>query len=304
MKGVKNASSHLLYSHGKISINQKSVKESTNISQSKLQNPETRSMSGITQLFIGGMSNSTDLAALQEHLKALTSPHSGLYISIVQRLKRKTFSGYGIVKNISQDDADLLLRLANFKFGGCWYGLKPFLKRKSEINSLRNQRTAKKIYVRGIIDTITETELEHYFSQFGNVLHIQIGKHQDSGYSKGFGFVEFESMGAAMAVLSKGRHYLQGCELLCEKSKVHKTASKFATDSSLSAIPTANCTPQPRVTPGPSLFYLGPNSLSKVRRSPTDWSAMSGALAKNHAEGNLAFRVATGDLRRPMRVLP
>jgi hypothetical protein len=89
---------------------------------------------GKTQLFIGGMSNSTDLIELQHHLKAMAKcPHSGLYISVVKRLKRKTFSGYGIIKNIDSQDAEFLLGVGHFKFEGCWFGIKPFLKNKSVI---------------------------------------------------------------------------------------------------------------------------------------------------------------------------
>lgn len=175
-----------------------------------------------TQLFIGGMSNSTNLTALQDHLKAISNSKSAVYISVVLRLKRKTFSGYGIIKNIEHDSAEILLREAHFKFEGCWFGIKPFLKKKSDISSLRHNRAEKKIYLRGITESILESDLEKYFSRFGRVHHVQIGKHQITNVYKGFGFIEFNSITAIDAVLNQSTHRLKGAELICEKSKVHK----------------------------------------------------------------------------------
>lgn len=252
-----------------------------------LVRPDQLSVSGMdtTQLFIGGMSSNTDLLALQNYLKAITTPHSGLYISIVKRLKRKTFSGYGTIKNISQEDANKLLSIGNFKFGGCWYGVKPFLKKKSAINSLRNERTAKKIYIKGITSNISEADLENYFSRFGEVLHVQIGKHQESGYYKGFGFVEFDAMEAVNTVTSIVRHFLKDAELRCEQSKLNKVNSKVADD----------CT---------KLNSKGNKEISDTRSQVKlrnyiphlaliEISRMSTLVARNHAEENLLFRVVT-----------
>lgn len=258
----------------------------------------THSGSTFTQLFIGGMSNNSDLIALQDYLRAICSSSPGLYISIVKRLKRKTFSGYGIIKNITSEDAELMLRISNFKFDGCWYGIKPFLKKKSEINSLRLQRTSKKIYIRGISDFLTETELEHYFSRYGEVLHIQIGKHQGSGISKGFGFIEFESAQASQTVIKIGRHNLSGVEVTCEQSKNHKVSSK---ESGVSKYPTTSPVSSGKelmaASSQPGIFFRPPKCSTRFR-TIADLLIMSKHIDRNHAEGNLEFRLVTGGLQR------
>lgn len=50
-----------------------------------------------------------------------------------------------------------------------------------------------KLYVGNLSYSLSESELESAFSEFGNVVSTAIIKDRDSGRSKGFGFVEFEN---------------------------------------------------------------------------------------------------------------
>ena len=50
-----------------------------------------------------------------------------------------------------------------------------------------------KLYVGNLSYSLSESELETAFSEFGNVVSAAIIKDRDSGRSKGFGFVEFEN---------------------------------------------------------------------------------------------------------------
>jgi len=52
---------------------------------------------------------------------------------------------------------------------------------------------AKKLYVGNLERTVTEEELEALFGEHGDILSVVIIKDRDSGVSRGFGFVEFES---------------------------------------------------------------------------------------------------------------
>ena len=40
---------------------------------------------------------------------------------------------------------------------------------------------------------IFAAELKHYFSSFGDVVDLRIVKDRETGFSRGFGFVTFES---------------------------------------------------------------------------------------------------------------
>lgn len=168
-----------------------------------------------------------NLADLQDFLKGLTNfTDSQLYISIVKRLKRKTFSGYGIVKNVDATEAEALLHVAHFKFNGIWLAIKPFLKNKSTINMLRHDRTEKKIYLRGMSEKLDEGDLENYFMKFGEVLHVQIGKHQYTNIYKGFGFIEYSWPESVKAVLKQKIHTIRGVQIECERSKVNSASQQ------------------------------------------------------------------------------
>lgn len=174
------------------------------------------------QLFIGGMSSHTDLRRLQEHLKFIIRSKTDIRVSLVRRLRRNTFSGYGIIKNLTEADSKSLLAIGNFKLDGCWFGLKPFFKKKSDILSVRYERDLKKIYISGLTSALTESDLERYFSQFGHVNHIQISKFQNSHYYKGFGFLEFLNQESIPLVLQNSIHKIKGINVSVEKSKFFK----------------------------------------------------------------------------------
>ena len=51
-----------------------------------------------------------------------------------------------------------------------------------------------KLYVGGLAYSVTDQELEQFFSEQGKVLSATVIKDRDSGQSKGFGFVEMEDL--------------------------------------------------------------------------------------------------------------
>ena len=53
---------------------------------------------------------------------------------------------------------------------------------------------AMKLYVGGLAYSVTDQELEQFFSEQGKVLSATVIKDRDSGQSKGFGFVEMEDL--------------------------------------------------------------------------------------------------------------
>lgn len=51
----------------------------------------------------------------------------------------------------------------------------------------------KKLYVGNLPFSFTEDELKDLFSEFGTVTHVKLITDRETGRSRGFGFVEFES---------------------------------------------------------------------------------------------------------------
>jgi RNA recognition motif-containing protein len=60
---------------------------------------------------------------------------------------------------------------------------------------------AKKLYCGNLSYNVSSSQLEQLFSEYGSVESAQVISDRDTGRSKGFGFVEMESDGAAQAAL-------------------------------------------------------------------------------------------------------
>ncbi|XP_065189220.1 ELAV-like protein 1 isoform X2 [Sycon ciliatum] len=52
---------------------------------------------------------------------------------------------------------------------------------------------ASRLYVGGLAWKTSEAEIKHYFSTFGDVVDIRIITDRETGFSRGFGFITFES---------------------------------------------------------------------------------------------------------------
>jgi RNA recognition motif-containing protein len=59
----------------------------------------------------------------------------------------------------------------------------------------------KKLYVGNLAYSVTSSELEQLFSQFGSVQSAQVIQDRETGRSKGFGFVEMSSDSEAQAAV-------------------------------------------------------------------------------------------------------
>jgi cold-inducible RNA-binding protein len=68
---------------------------------------------------------------------------------------------------------------------------------------------AMKLYVGGLAYSVTDKELEDFFTEFGKVTSAVVIKDRDSGQSKGFGFVEMEDLKEAQNAIKE----LNGKEL-------------------------------------------------------------------------------------------
>ena len=62
---------------------------------------------------------------------------------------------------------------------------------------------AMKLYVGGLAYSVTDQELENFFSEQGKVLSATVIKDKFSGQSKGFGFVEMEDLKEAQNAIKE-----------------------------------------------------------------------------------------------------
>ena len=63
----------------------------------------------------------------------------------------------------------------------------------------------KKLYVGNLAYSVSSSDLEGWFSQFGTVQSAQVIQDRDTGRSKGFGFVEMDTEAEAQAAI-QGLH--------------------------------------------------------------------------------------------------
>jgi TAR DNA-binding protein 43 len=84
------------------------------------------------------------------------------------------------------------------------------------------------LIVLGLPWKTTESELREYFEQFGEVLMAQVKKDQESGLSKGFGFIRFSDYAVQKKVIAK-RHNIGGrwCDVRIPLSKADAYNSEF-----------------------------------------------------------------------------
>ncbi|KAJ8535850.1 hypothetical protein K7X08_034251 [Anisodus acutangulus] len=90
----------------------------------------------------------------------------------------------------------------------------------------------KKIFVGGLPLSLTEDELKQYFSSYGYVLEQQIMLDRETGRSRGFGFVTFDSEDAVEKVLNNGRmHEIGGKQVEIKKAEPKRAGTEHANES-------------------------------------------------------------------------
>jgi len=78
----------------------------------------------------------------------------------------------------------------------------------------------KKLYVGNLTYSVTRTNLEEWFAQYGTVQSAQVVTDRDSGRSKGFGFVEMDTDAQAQAAIQGlNEHEHDGRRLTVDEAK-------------------------------------------------------------------------------------
>ncbi|ADN02524.1 RNA recognition motif domain-containing protein [Spirochaeta thermophila] len=90
-----------------------------------------------------------------------------------------------------------------------------------------------KIYAGNLNYQTTEDTLRQLFEQYGEVESVKIITDRDSGFSKGFGFVEMASEEAGEAAISAlNQHEVDGRQLRVNKAHERGGRSSFGGDRS------------------------------------------------------------------------
>lgn len=83
-----------------------------------------------------------------------------------------------------------------------------------------------KVFIRNLPWTVSSHELRTYFAQFGYVTRATVLYNNDTGLSRGFGYVDFNKREAFEAVMSQPQHILEGQRLRVEEGSSKRRYSR------------------------------------------------------------------------------
>lgn len=82
-----------------------------------------------------------------------------------------------------------------------------------------------KVFIRNLPWTVSSHELRTYFSQFGYVTRATVLYNNETGLSRGFGYIDFNKREAFEAVMSQPQHTLEGQRLRVEEGSSKRRQS-------------------------------------------------------------------------------
>ena len=80
-------------------------------------------------------------------------------------------------------------------------------------------RQANKVFVSNIPWTINSSELRKYFSEYGKVSLARVMFDKENGFSRGFGYVSFESPEGLDSVLKRPHHVIEGSYVVIQPTQ-------------------------------------------------------------------------------------
>lgn len=166
------------------------------------------------KIFIGGLSWETTTEKLVDHFKKY-----GEIIDSVIMKDRGTGHprGFGFVTYSDPSAIDAVLKDAH-TLDGRTVEIKRSIPREN-MDLIRGPKT-KKLFVGGLPSSVADEELKNYFKKYGNVVESQIMQDRNTGRSRGFGFVTFDSEQTVEDILTLGKtHEFDGKEVEIKKAE-------------------------------------------------------------------------------------
>lgn len=80
-----------------------------------------------------------------------------------------------------------------------------------------------KLFVGNLPWTVSSRELRKYFASFGHVATADVLFDHTTGFSKGFGFVQFTTTGGLDSVLKNQKHELEGNTLIVQSAELNRS---------------------------------------------------------------------------------
>lgn len=164
--------------------------------------------SGKGNIFIKNLDASIDNKALYDTFSTFGNILSCKVVPKVQKKvvttedgkteERTETTGYGFVHFESAESASQAIEKVNNKLlNGKKVFVGPFQKKEQRLNIKASDKEYTNIYVKHLDKSVTDEQLAAVFSRFGNIQHAEV-KRDETGASKGFGFVNYDKAEAAI----------------------------------------------------------------------------------------------------------
>ncbi|CAF0860216.1 unnamed protein product [Didymodactylos carnosus] len=166
----------------------------------------------LRKIFIGGLSYKTEDQQFRDHF----SKYGDILDCIIMRDREGRSRGFGFVTYSTSAMIDNLMANRPHVLDGREIEPKRAVPRE-EASKPESAATAKKLFVGGIRDGITETDLNAYFTKYGNVIDSVVMK-DATGKQRGFGFVEFDDYDPVDKIVLEKHHVINGQAINVEKA--------------------------------------------------------------------------------------
>jgi RNA recognition motif-containing protein len=169
------------------------------------------------KIFVGGVSWATDEKKFNEHF----GPYGEITDCVIMRnLTTGNSRGFGFVTFADSSSVDKVFEVGDHMIDGKKLDLKVAVARGEMTRTGQPDQKARrtcKVFLGGIHLETTKTDLEDYFGKYGPVAEAVVMMDRETGRSRGFGFVTFQSEDTVDRLLQE-EHEIRGRKIDCKKA--------------------------------------------------------------------------------------
>ena len=166
--------------------------------------------------FIGGIPPQANYFAILEEIRRNAFVDKGWVFQLKGISDASLHKGFGFIHCFSEQASQSFFNLKRFTIQGREVECKPSWTLQ-EHRHLTDEARQRKVFISGIRKATTKQTVHSYFSCFGQVSCICLGKDKKTGRRLGFCIVEFASSSDTSKVLAFAQHFIDGKPVECSK---------------------------------------------------------------------------------------
>ena len=216
MSSNYNSNDFSFKSFNSVQNNEMSIKSSgqSKSSSQGRPSPRTRVYNDNNKVFVGALNHQTEEKVFKEYFAKYGNLEDSVVIKDSQTGKSR---GFGFVKYTDAESVDKLMKERPHTLDQHVLDLKRSIPR-TETPTEESKAKITKLYVGGLIESLDENDLRSHFSQFGNVLSVEIPRAKETNKTRGFAFVNFDDYDAVDKIVLAKRNIIKGIRLRVRKA--------------------------------------------------------------------------------------